>query len=53
MVKRSGVPCEFLSIPGAFHGFDLVAKRATVTKEFFGAQCDALREAFAASRKSD
>lgn len=46
-LERAGVPCDFLSVPGAFHGFDLVARRAAVSRSFFDAQCDAVREAFA------
>jgi acetyl esterase/lipase len=46
-LEQSGVACEFLSVPGAFHGFDLIVKWAGVTKSFFTAQCEALRAAFA------
>lgn len=46
-LERAGVPCDFLSIPGAFHGFDLVARRAGVSRNFFDSQCTALRDAFA------
>lgn len=45
-LESAGVPCEFLSIPGAFHGFDLVLRRAGVSRDFFEAQCAALRGAF-------
>lgn len=45
-LERAGVPCEFLPVPGAFHGFDLVVTRAGVSKDFFRAQCEALRQAF-------
>lgn len=46
-LESAGVACDFLAIPGAFHGFDLVLRRAAISREFFDAQCDALREAFA------
>lgn len=45
-LERAGVNCEFVPVPGAFHGFDLVVTRAGVSKDFLRAQCDALREAF-------
>ena len=46
-LEDAGVPCEFVTVPGAFHGFDLVARRAEVSRIYFGSQCDALRSAFA------
>lgn len=46
-LEEAGVPCEFVTVPGAFHGFDLVARRAEVSRTYFGSQCDALRRAFA------
>jgi acetyl esterase/lipase len=46
-LEAAGVACEFLTVPGAFHGFDLIVRRAAVTKSFFTAQCEALRAAFA------
>jgi acetyl esterase/lipase len=47
-LQKAGVPCEFVTVPGAFHGFDLAVRKAEVTKTFFAAQCEALRTAFAA-----
>ncbi|EUA03432.1 lipW domain protein [Mycobacterium kansasii 824] len=32
-------------MPGAFHGFDLVAPKAQVSQRFFATQCDVLRAA--------
>lgn len=42
---EAGVPCQVEVIPGAFHGFDLVAAKLPVSRQFFGMQCDALRPA--------
>jgi acetyl esterase/lipase len=44
-LKAAGVPCEVKVAPGAFHGFDAVAPRAGVSREFFDSQCSALRGA--------
>jgi acetyl esterase/lipase len=44
-LKRSGVPCALEVVPGAFHGFDLLAPKAVVSQRFFEAQCVALRGA--------
>jgi acetyl esterase/lipase len=43
----AGVPCHVEVIPGAFHGFDAVARNAQVSRRFFDSQCDSLRAAFA------
>ena len=40
---EAGVPCQVERIPGAFHGFDLVAAKVPVSQQFFRMQCDALR----------
>ncbi len=49
-LKRDGVPCTLEIVPGAFHGFDLVAPKAGVSRQFFGSQCAALREALTPSQ---
>ncbi|HVQ83458.1 MAG TPA: alpha/beta hydrolase [Mycobacterium sp.] len=41
----AGVPCRVEVVPGAFHGFDLVAPKAPVSRRFFDSQCDSLRAA--------
>lgn len=46
-IQAAGVDCEVDQVPGAFHGFDLVASRASVTREFIGRQISALTKAFA------
>ena len=42
---EAGVPCQVELIPGAFHGFDIVASKVPVAQQFFRMQCDALRPA--------
>jgi acetyl esterase/lipase len=52
-LRASGVPCEVNILPGAFHGFDSVAPEASISQEFFAAQCDALRSAFGLGGMTD
>jgi len=42
-LREAGVPCEVLEVPGAFHGFDSVMKKASVSRAFWVAQAQALR----------
>ncbi len=49
-LRQAGVPCRTHVIPGAFHGFDAVTPRSRLTREFFGSQCDMLREVLESSR---
>ncbi|BBY06629.1 alpha/beta hydrolase [Mycobacterium noviomagense] len=44
-LNRAGVPCSVEVIPGAFHGFDRVARKASVSQAFFASQCASLRAA--------
>ena len=44
---EAGVPCQLEVVPGAFHGFDQVVRRAPVTRAFFDAQCASLHTALA------
>ncbi|VBA32985.1 Carboxylesterase NlhH [Mycobacterium innocens] len=44
-LEAAGVPCQVELVPGAFHGFDLVAPKAQVSQRFFATQCDVLRAA--------
>ncbi|MGJ0120580.1 alpha/beta hydrolase [Williamsia sp. MIQD14] len=46
-LTEAGVACETVVVPGAFHAFDKAAPGATVTRDFFDAQCAALRGALA------
>jgi acetyl esterase/lipase len=41
----SGVPCQLLVVPGAFHRFDAVLPKAGVSHNFWEAQAHALRGA--------
>jgi acetyl esterase/lipase len=44
-LRACGVPCDVEVIPGAFHGFDLVAPKVGVSQRFFDGQCERLRAA--------
>lgn len=44
-LTAAGVPCQVETIPGAFHGFDLVLPKAQVSRRFFDSQCNSLRAA--------
>ncbi|MEE2853229.1 MAG: alpha/beta hydrolase [Actinomycetota bacterium] len=46
-LRAAGVPCQVETIPGAFHGFDLILPKAQVSQRFFDSQCDSLRAALA------
>lgn len=48
-LRDAGVPCEVMVVEGAFHGFDGIAPKASVSQRFFDSQCAMLRSAFAAS----
>lgn len=44
-LRKAGVPCELVVVPGAFHGFDIFSN-ANVVKQFNAAKVEALRRAF-------
>lgn len=46
-LRAAGVPCEVMVVDGAFHGFDGIAPKASVSQKFFTGQCALLRTAFA------
>ncbi|WIM87020.1 alpha/beta hydrolase [Candidatus Mycobacterium wuenschmannii] len=48
-LTAAGVPCQIETIPGVFHGFDLVVPKAAVSRAFFASQCASLRAALAAT----
>jgi acetyl esterase/lipase len=50
---HAGVATELLVVPGAFHGFDLVAPDAEVSKQFSASWKSALRKAFANSKAKE
>lgn len=43
-LQGAGVPCEVHVVPGAFHGFDGIAPKADISKDFFDSQCASLRQ---------
>jgi acetyl esterase/lipase len=43
----AGVSTELVVVPGAFHGFDAVARETSLAKNFTAAKLNALRRAFA------
>ncbi|MGZ4513920.1 MAG: alpha/beta hydrolase [Mycobacterium sp.] len=49
-LAAAGVPCHVETVPGAFHGFDLILPKAKVSRRFFDSQCGSLRAALAAAR---
>ena len=44
-LNAAGVPCEVHEAPGAFHGFDGMAPKASVSQEYFDSACSALARA--------
>ena len=44
-LEEAGVPCELMIVPGAFHGFDAVFRRAGVTRAFHAEWVRVLRVA--------
>jgi acetyl esterase/lipase len=44
-LRAAGVDCTLKVVDGAFHGFDYIAPRAEVTRDFHASQVDALRAA--------
>lgn len=48
-LTAAGVPCQVETVEGAFHGFDLVVPKASVSKAFFASQCESLRSALGAA----
>jgi acetyl esterase/lipase len=45
-LEDAGVACDLDIVTGAFHGFDIVAPAAGVSRAFFDRQCEVLRKAF-------
>ena len=42
-LEAAGVPVEVHEVPGAFHGFQKFAPKASISRAFFDSQCAALR----------
>jgi acetyl esterase/lipase len=47
---HAGVATELLVVPGAYHGFDIVAPEADASKRFSASWKSALRKAFASGK---
>jgi acetyl esterase/lipase len=48
-LRDAGVPVQEEIVPGAFHAFDHIAEKASISKKFFESQCDYLRGALTPS----
>ncbi|HEY1826401.1 MAG TPA: alpha/beta hydrolase [Acidimicrobiales bacterium] len=44
-LQGAGVPCQLDVVPGAFHGFDMISRKAEVSKAFRASQLKALADA--------
>lgn len=44
-LEAAGVACEVLEVPGAFHGFDKLAPKASISRAYFESKCTSLRRA--------
>ena len=45
-LQEAGTPCELVTVPGAFHGFDLFASKVQVAKDFRKSQLQALKSSW-------
>lgn len=50
---QAGVPCELQVVPGAYHGFDIMERRASVSRAYQGSQMAALERALGADRTAN
>lgn len=44
-LNAAGIPCQLEVVEGAFHGFDIIARQAPVSRAFRASYCEALRRA--------
>lgn len=44
-LAEAGVPCEVQEVPGAFHGFDGIAPKASISQAYFDSKCASLSRA--------
>ncbi len=42
-LEAAGVACEVHEVPGAFHGFDKLAPKASISQAYFDSKCASLR----------
>jgi acetyl esterase/lipase len=42
-LQAAGVPCEVHEVAGAFHGFDRIAPKASISQEYFDSKCASMR----------
>lgn len=49
-LRQAGVPCDVFTAQGAYHGFDSIAPRASITGRFRQAQIEALKRHLPSSR---
>lgn len=49
-LRDAGVPCELDIVDGAFHGFDQLAAKSSVSRAFFASQIGVLHRAFGTER---
>jgi acetyl esterase/lipase len=47
---EAGIATELVVVPGAFHGFDMIARTSAAARRFTAAKLDALRRAFAITK---
>jgi acetyl esterase/lipase len=47
-LRQASVPVTLNVVPGAYHGFDVIEKRAAVSRAYRQAQLDALSQAWVA-----
>lgn len=44
-LQDAGVACEVHEVPGAFHGFDKIVPKASISQAYFDSKCASLRRA--------
>lgn len=45
-LKEAGVQCEIYTVPGAFHGFDVIDPQLRIVQDFRNSQISAIKKAF-------
>jgi acetyl esterase/lipase len=52
-LRAAGVPCELDVVQGAFHGFDGIVPKASVSRSFFNGQVEFLRQTLRQTEPAD